>query len=468
MQYLKSIFLLMLLLGSGIAQQMVLPLKIDDFNYPHSWWDYRAYGTVKDDAGAFQWHKGFLKIRLKDPESARMCDVGFAERQGIYKKRLPWLEAEIRVKVLNTMKKGSRGWGFWRMRVAGRPSSLAWFMEQMGSLAQPQFTWSKAGVISRKGRAETTISIPHNQWRVYRVVRDPATRTTAFFIDEQLVLQAPYYPTESLSFHCWIDNGVYHRKGVVWEEWEGESALVVDYVRIQTRRNTGQSIRNAPPVVLYRPINNFAKPWPAWEEKHRLSFRTRGKPVFLLATVRAEGASPWAAADYFAISVDDSMTLEWHGQPNSSILTAQIAHIPLAAGKHLLQLSARESPFIGEIVILEPDTVLVLDTLPLHHQPVLNYTFQLYRAGKVVLVLTGNAQENPGWNHVEPQSRNEQDDGDLTFFLDGQELPFAICGNRVFGNGQTVIFRKQLSAGFHRLEIHKEGKAQLLQVMVVQ
>ncbi len=451
-----------------LGQKVVLPAKIDDFAAPRGWWDYRAIGTVKADSRAFQWHNGVLKIRLRNPESSRMCDVGFAERQGIYKKRLPWLEAEIRVKVLNPMKPGSRGWGFWRMRVAGRPSSLAWFMEQMGPPNQLRFTWSKAGVISRKGRAETSISVPENQWQVYRVVRDRATRSTRFYINGQLVLQAPYYPIESLSFHCWIDNGVYHRKGVKWEGWTGESALVVDYVMIRTRREEVALIRNDPPVVLYRRLNLFGKPWSGWAATHKLTFQTTGKPVLLMATVRVEGPSAFARADQLTLTVDGAPVLFWKGEEASSQLSARLARVMLPEGRHTLQFSAVESPFIREVLIMEPDTVLLKKTVTPDNRPKWDYTFDVPRTGEVVLVIAGNARENPGWNHVVPESRDEHQDGDLTFRLDGEVLLQTICGNRVFGNGEMAIIRKTLSRGKHQLQIYREGPAQLLQVIILQ
>lgn len=464
----KLVVLWWLVLAATLwAQKAVLPIKIDDFQYPHSWWDYRSIGTVKLDKDAFRNGEGFLYFQLKDPDAGRMCDVGISERQGIYKKRLNWLEAEIRLKVLTPMKPGSRGWGFWRMRVAGRPSSLAWFMEQMGPFREPKLTWQKAGVISDKGRAETTIPLADNEWHTYRIVRDRKQRHTRFYVDGNLVLDAPYFPVEGLSFHCWIDNGVYTRQGVQFAGWKGLSALVIDYIKIKTTQNLSVPVVNEGPVIFYQQYAEFGNGSTRQHWK-TIPFVSRGKKVWIFTTVRLEDYQQFAPADAVQLVVDNDPTpmLQAGGEEFRDRMASLAAQIAIPSGKHHLTLFATQTPFLRDVTILEPDTVLVhqrqFDARSKHR-----FVFSLEKEGNVVIYISGNARENPGWNHVQPESRDEAADGDVWFYLDGQKLSSAICGNRVFGNGGVLLIRKHLAEGTHTLEAHIEGNAEMYNLMIV-
>jgi len=454
----KFISLLCFLLPVSLyAQKIVLPVKIDDFQYSHSWWDYRKIGSVKLDQKAFRNGEGFLYFQLKDPDAERMCDVGISERQGIYKKRLDWLEAEIRLKVLTPMKPGSRGWGFWRMRAAGRPSSLAWFMEQMGPLREPRLSWQKAGVISDKGRAETTVPLADNEWHTYRIVRDRKQRHTRFYIDGNLVLDAPYYPVEGLSFHCWIDNGVYTRQGVQFTGWKGISALVIDYVMIKTTRNLSIPMVNDLPVIFHQQYAEFGG-GNARQRWKTIPFLSHGKTVWIMATVRLEDYETFAPADAVQLVVDDQPTpvLQASGQQHPDRMITLATPLTLSPGKHHLRLYATQTPFLR-------DVQRRFEGRSKHR-----VVFSLKQEGNVVIYVSGNARENPGWNHVQPESRDEAADGDIQFYLDGQKLSSTICGNQVFGNGGVLVIRKRLSAGLHTLEVHLEGDAEIYNLMVVQ
>ncbi len=463
----KIVSIILLLLNLLPAQKVVLPEKIDDFSYNHSWWEYRTIGCAKKDPGALDNGKGYLFVRLRNPNNREMCDVGISDLQGIYKKQLPWLEAIIRVKVLNAMKPGSRGWGFWRMRAAGRPSSLAWFMEQMGALTRQGFTWSKAGVISSKGREEVSVPLPEGEWHLYRIVRDRASKTTAFYRDGKLLLKARVYPTEPLSFHCWIDNGIYHRKGVYFAQWQGESALVVDYVVIRSRRQPPRPIRNDGAIVYFQNLDEFydsslGSPWKT------VSFQSHGKPVLISLTTRLEAQTSYTQADQLTLKIDgrdlNSMPAASIASPEQMVTLNQ--WVTLQRGRHTMEIAAQESPFLRNITILEPDSILYFNSQFQWRNNQVTIPFSLNTSMEVLFYITGNAFENTGWNLVYPATRDEASDGDVAFFLDGEALPEHICGNQVFGNGKVVVFKRVLGAGEHRLTIQRKGKAHIYSILI--
>ncbi len=412
--WMKLVVLWWLVLAATLwAQKAVLPIKIDDFQYPHSWWDYRSIGTVKLDKDAFRNGEGFLYFQLKDPDVGRMSDVGISERQGIYKKRLDWLEAEIRLKVL------------------------------------------------------TPIPLADNEWHTYRIVRDRKQRHTRFYVDGNLVLDAPYFPVEGLSFHCWIDNGVYTRQGVQFAGWKGLSALVIDYIKIKTTQNLSVPVVNEGPVIFQQQYAEFGNGSTRQHWK-TIPFVSRGKKVWIFTTVRLEDYQQFAPADAVQLVVDNDPTpmLQAGGEEFRDRMASLAAQIAIPSGKHHLTLFATQTPFLRDVTILEPDTVLVhqrqFDARSKHR-----FVFSLEKEGNVVIYISGNARENPGWNHVQPESRDEAADGDVWFYLDGQKLSSAICGNRVFGNGGVLLIRKHLAEGTHTLEAHIEGNAEMYNLMIV-
>ncbi len=215
------------------AQASLIPLKWDEFDSQKEWWAWHKDGTAARDSGAVQIENGHLILSLRNPVAEYECNVGISDEQNIYGKQYKILRAEMRLKVLNKMKPGSRGWGFWKAAKNGKASSLAWFMEQL-LIGQDKLSWRKAGSLSHKKRAMKNIDVHVQEWHIYTIERDIPMKTVRYFIDGKLWFQTPgIAPQERMSFHLWIDNQVYSsKKGIRRTSWQGESALLVDYVRI--------------------------------------------------------------------------------------------------------------------------------------------------------------------------------------------------------------------------------------------
>ncbi len=480
-------FLLICSVGCSLfAQKMVLPLKRDDFTDLRGWWDYHRDGTVAQDQEAIQVHNGYLYLQLKNPVDSRMCNVGISDHQGIYKKKVRWLVFEARIKVLNPMKPGSRGWGFWRMTVPGKPSSLAWFMQQLATGADAsQFTFWKAGVVHMDRRRDVDVPVNPQQWHHYKVVRDMEQQTTRFYVDgEEILVAHGIVPRERLSLHLWIDNMVYGKTfGARMVHWSGISAMVVDYVQVRTVEQEERLFEPQPlipfrvqPLVLPMGHENGV-----WKE---YLFETTAGPHLLLTTARAESYDFYSPPDYLKISLRARDQYwpgnwDWQGMELRGQSRTTMRQLQLPSGKIRIILETRTTPAVNDITVirLNKGRILVDDELNrVPDEPSDSLLWRDYRlhaqSGQLVVFVSGRVNENPGWNPVDETSRREQDDDDLRVELidAGGEIiqTQRICGNRHFGEDQSIVFSTAVAAGVLRLRIWANGKPMLYRVVVAQ
>ncbi|NOX36439.1 MAG: hypothetical protein GXO78_02800 [Calditrichaeota bacterium] len=473
-------------LSSLLAQKVVLPLKRDDFTEMRGWWDYHRDGTVAQDPEAIQVRNGYLYLQLKNPVDSLMCNVGISDHQGIYKKKIRWLIFEARVKVLNPMKPGSRGWGFWRMTVPGKPSSLAWFMQQLATGADaPRFTFWKAGVVHLDQRKDVNVPVNPQQWHHYRVVRDMEQQTTRFYVDGKEILVAHgIVPRERLSLHVWIDNMVYGKTfGARMMGWSGISAMVVDYVQVRTFLQE-ERVFDPRPLVPFR-VQPLTLPMghenDVWKE---YTFETMAGTHLVLVTARAEYYDFHSPPDYLKVDVRANGQYwpgnwDWQGIDLRGQSRTTMRQLELPSGKIRIILETRTTPAVNDVTVIRLEKGRMLVNEVLNRSPAESGDSLLWRdyrfraqSGQLVVFVSGRVRENPGWNPVHPASRREQEDDDLWVELmnaSGTVIQKRfICGNQQFGEDRSMVFSTPVAAGEYRLRIWANGKPLLYRVLVAQ
>ncbi len=468
------------------AQKVVLPIKRDDFLYRRGWWDYHRDGTVAQDTAAIQIRRGYLYLQLKDPVDSVMCNVGISDHQGVYKKGLRWLIFEARVRVLNPMKPGSRGWGFWRMTVPGKPSSLAWFMEQLGIGGDAsRYTFWKAGVVHLDQRLDVDVGADPQEWHHYKVVRDMEKRTTRFYLDGREILVARgIVPRERLSLHLWIDNMIYARIfGARMAGWKGVSAMVVDYVQVRTFAEE-QRYFDPQPLVPFRvqpltmPMGHENGLWKTYE------FQSRGGPSLVLTTARAEAYDFYSPPDYLKLDIQAGQqswqgSWNWQGLELQGKARTEMREVDLPAGSVRLLLETRTTPQVGDITVLQLRKGRLLVNEAIDASPPKKADSLFWKAyrfvtedGWLVIYLSGTARENPRWNPIRKQDRREANDDDLWLELNGRKLApnnaYDFCGNTHLGQDRAVVYSLKVRKGEHHLRIFTHGQPRVYRLVIAQ
>ena len=435
-------------------KQFVPSFKRDDFNRRHDWWQYHRDGSAAGDAQAIVNGKGYLRIRLKNPVSDKECNVGISDFQNIYGKRFSYLSMEARVRLLTPMQPGSRGWGFWKSRKKAKSHTLAWFMQQKDP-QEPKLSWSMVGTIAGKQRRVTVWPVD-TAWHVYRIERDLALRRTRYWIDDSLVLETPgLAPGERLSFHLWIDNQVYSRRGVKRTGWSGSSALVADYVQISTQRHFPASAPEQMhwPVALYRAFNRIVHGKGTYSVG-TFPFRTIGDTVRVILTARAENLMPFVNPVCLRAFLDgrEVKALAFDGRRDRGTDESRVAVVPLHAGGHTLKLTGQSTPLLYDVLIVDGPGKMVLNKGRREwDEKTFFWHTAVSKPGKAILYAAVRADEADG------------QEGELDLRLQGTALSggrhFTFRGREQFGDTRTIVRELELKTG--RLEIHakRQGHA---------
>ncbi|RMH63271.1 MAG: hypothetical protein D6677_07580 [Calditrichaeota bacterium] len=417
--------------ASFLTAQNIPAVKFDDFDKSRAWWVFHRDGTVARDTAAFQIGKGYMKIRLRNPKKDRECNVGISEAQPLYSKRYPWLAMETRLRLLTPMQPGSRGWGFWKTAKDGRADFLAWFMEQLLP-AKSAFTWNRVGVLDRKKVYTHNLAPFDDCWHVYRVERDRRLGTTQFYIDGQRVESpAPFAPGGKMAFHLWIDNQVYSRsRGILRQEWQGESALVVDYVSVVTQKRPT-------PALLY-------------DQQTLPVTISRGKnALFVCSTL--EDLSPY--------DVPDQVTGRFAGNEVFSFKEpgAGVTMVPVNSPvdkEQTITFRVAGGPVLEALESVSYDSLLYATTSvgKPARDSVIPFTTH---TDKITVVAVVAVSENADWGHFKKNTPG----GYVTFQLDDGTPLGRVDGNRTFGRPQFLQMTAHLNPGAHHLVVKTAGQA---------
>jgi len=471
------IFLLGIILSHAPAlksQNLIPAIKRDDFNQRHAWWHYHKDDIAPQDSQALKLGKGFLKLQLRNVHADKEFNVGISEFQNIYGKQFPYLSVEVRLKLLTPLPAGSRGWGFWKSRKGKSSHSLAWFMQQKEP-GHSALSWSLAGTVNGKQRRVKPWRPELNTWHVYRIERDLRRKTTLFWIDDRLFLRTEgLVPNGRLSFHLWMDNQVYSRKtGIRRQGWADREAMIIDYVQIQTRRNTGHSNRISGAHVLFYKNFNRILHGTAQYDAGSYRFHSPGDSIYLLLTARAEDLRPYDSPDRLSLFLDGASKAIFtvDGSRLQGSTCTFVKKIALSSGDHILRLKAQATPLLYDILLLSADHSFV--TLNVSASPAVEkeWTWTCTQAENYLLYAAVSAREAPTFDQIRWRPQMENRDDDLTLALTGSKNGFAkeitFCGNRIFGDCKTQIISGTLKPGQYRLSLQKEGHPCLQRLFLI-
>ncbi len=465
--------LLFLPLNRSAAQNVIPALKRDDFNRIHAWWHYHRDGVARDDTTALLNGRGFLFLRLKNPGAAEESNVGISEFQNIYGKSFTFLSAEVRVKLLTPLLAGSRGWGFWKSTKRLKRHSLAWFMQQKDP-ANAKFSWSLAGTVEGKRRKVKSWQ-PDNRWHVYRIERDLHRKQTRFFIDgKPFLITDGLVPKERLSFHLWIDNQVYSRKaGIRRRAWQGSEAMVVDYVQIRTREAPPAQPRiYSPRVVWYRRFNTILTSTQNAYSVGRYAFKTRGDSLYVLLSARAEDLRPYDVPDRLRVFIDDQKQplLEIDGVVLKGQTRTLVKKIKLSAGQHHIRLTARATPLLYDVLLVEAQGGKVTVNVPAQGDSG-RFSWRDTEPQTYLLYAAVTANEAASYDHIRSLSALQNADDRVLVRLKstgkGALQIIRFKGNEILGDCNTKIVTGSLPPGKNELTFRIEGKAKVHRLFLI-
>ncbi len=508
--YLLFIFVFSLFPRFLMSQTYIVPdLERDDFKNQKSWWSIN-YAPSSGYNHSMTFNNGYLKANLVDPldggtggslqaDMQGMENVGIstANLRPIYDRRMQ-LDLTIRVKTLNNLPVGSRGWGFWKSeQVPITINQATWFMEQKAdpdSSWAPQETWWQArtldGVDNTYDFSTDIDSYDNQQWHVYKVCRYSGSAADGYYehyIDGTLIQRkVPYdFPDSSIinedfTFNCWNDNLVYHfieggsnpdSIAVTYNGWLGTSSFVVDYIEIiKDGYDPSYSVSPADNSDMLR-LREYESEMDngitdgLWKT---YSFDTYADNCVIVATAKAEEMDSYDNDDDLKIEVDSkdygyNSSKSWNGDVDQSLPKTIVIDTSMAAGSHTINLYSRVTPLLCDVnVFSSTDGTLALDTLvndsaPSGSNNLLWKTFTFTcNSGPVAIYLSGSADEEDGWDHIAADTTGNDDE--LRIMVDNTDFGWAnanaLKGNTLYGDIKTILLRPTLSAGQHSIKLY--------------
>jgi len=464
-----KIFLFLLFLSEMLLAKYNIPaLKRDDFAGKKTWWEFHQDGTAKQDRTAIVFRSGYLILSLNNPLADRECNVGFSERQNIYGKSVKKLVVETRIKVLNSMRPGSRGWGFWKAARNGVADNLAWFMQQLLP-GNAKLSWQRVGSITPNQKEFGNFSINDQNWHTYKIIRDLKAKTTLFYVDRRQIFSTPKVsPKGKMSFHLWVDNQVYSQKrGIQPQGWKGSSRMVIDYVQIRTAPKINTLILNSGNIALFAQPAVFGpggEKQPVWQ----VSFKAAKGETVILATARAEANQLYDIPDKLSLLLDGQVLTSlqgWDGSRLQGQSRCRFFKVKTTAGEHGLKFISSSTPLLFDVTVLNKPGCRVLLNREFNKIPCKDENAKLWReftftnqAGLCTFYISASLKETTGWDHI----RKLHGPGDqLRATIDGQKNASAssqtLQGKCLFGDSGVILFQKRLSAGTHHLKLFTSG-----------
>ncbi len=507
------------------SQAYIVPdLERDDFDGStlKSWWS----NAVTPSSGAnhvLTVLNGYIKAELIDPlngdpggrldaSGSGMENIGIVTsgNQRIYGKNMA-IDVTIRVKTLNAMEVGSRGWGFWRAeKVPIVYNQAVWYFEQ---LAHPDSSWATSETywraqtmdgIQPSFQFETDITENNQTWHVYKIRRYSGSVSSGYYehyvdgVLKQRVVPSDFPDgtiiNDDYSFQAWNDNLVYHHTTtssgqdtieVFYNGWLGASRFIIDFVEI-TKDGYDPSY-NVSPVDA----SDFLR-LRAYESEiddgvsdglwKTYDFTTSSGNVFVIITAKAETYDGYDGDDDLKLVVDGTTDYgfdnsnSWNGDVDDALPKTLVFTPSLSSGSHTIQIYSNTTPILYDVNVLNSaNGALVLDqtlneTAPSGSSNLLwkQFTFSC-NSGPVAVYVSASADEEPGWNHQDA-SIDSTDDDELRIVLDNTDFgwggSYGFEGNSIYGDVKTVLIKDTLSAGSHTLKFYVNESPTVYRVLV--
>ncbi len=511
------------------AQTYLVPdLQRDDFDSTalQSWWKVNI-APENSTKHQLNINNGYLKADLTDPldgasggrltSYSGMENVGFASTTyQIYDKSM-LLDVTIRVRTLNALPVGSRGWGTWRSE--GLPITInqsVWFMEQTAdsdSTWAADETWWRArterGVDDRNDKHTELDAAPYQidntQWHTYRIVRYPKDSIPVYYrqyvdgILVQEVSDSDFTPVgiinEDYEFHCWNDNLVYHfidrtplglpdTIEVFYNGWLGTSSFLVDFVEIR-KNGYDPSYAVAPTddsdflrLRSYESEIDDGISDGLWKS---YAFDTFGGNTYVIITAKAETYDGYQDDDNLKVVIDGTdygydNAQSWNGDVDNGLPKTLVFNPVLSAGTHSVELYSQTTPILYDVNVLSAtDGALVLDQTLNETAPSgsSNYLWKEFTfncdAGPIAVYVSASADHEPGWDYLNADI-DSTDDDELRLELDTTDFGWAgdngFEGNRLHGDVKTVLIKDTVSAGSHTLRLYANETPTVYRVIV--
>ena len=502
------------------AQTYIIPdLQRDDFKDFKTWWSINISGE-NHTWGVFN---GYFMATLNNPNNGQqggelpvdmtgMENIGFstAYLMHVYSKD-DTIQAIIRVKTLNALPPGSRGWGFWRSEELPITINQAtWVFEQK---ADPIYSWAS---LETWWRARITrglqfhksvdLTVNNQNWHVYRIVRfgrqyyeiyvddDPTPVVRADTSDLGGILNEDY------GFDCWNDNLIYRYTQsattgndtveVYYAGWLGSSSFVVDYVEIISGNyKYGHTVAPQGAVRLREVINEIDNGVQDGLWKGPYQFTVGGGPCLILATAKAEELDGYGDDDDLKIVLDGkdfgyNTPRSWDGDTDQGQPKTIVIDTVLSPGTHEISFYSEATPILYDATVLEaPNGQVVInqtlnESAPAGSVDFLWKTFEFdCDSGQVAIYISGSADEEPGWNYRNYPDPNgvfadidSTDDDELRVELDNWDYGWgtdsAMMGNTLFGDSKTILIMQDVPAGHHVLKLYANETPTVYKVIV--
>ncbi|RMH63275.1 MAG: T9SS C-terminal target domain-containing protein [Calditrichaeota bacterium] len=510
---------------TALAQTYIIPrLQRDDFKDAKSWWSMQATSPQSPPTI----NNGYILAELVDPlvpsgspapgpvvdYPGNMRNVGFATvyNTDLYGKD-DTLTAIIRLKTLNTLPVGSRGWGFWRTEAIPVVINQAvWFFEQKAhpdSSWAASETWWRARIhrtvdpdydfyVNLDGTGGSPYNYDNQQWHTYKVVRFAREYYRMYVDGVQVINITPSdFPdgkilNEDFSFHCWNDNFVYHHTqtssgadtiAVTGNKWTGTSRFVVDFVEIlKGNYQYGYSRTPVGAIALREVINEIDDGIADGTFKGPYTFNAVAGKTVVIATGKAEEIDSYGPDDDMKMILDSqdfgyNTTRSWDGLVDAGTPKTIVIDTSLSAGNHTLEFQSLSTPILYDATVLSSangSIVLNQDVNSSAPSGSNNTLWQSFNftaeAGEVVIYVSGSADEEPGWDHKNANI-DSTDDDELRLELDGYDFGWgtdsaSFVGNTLFGDFKTICIRKNVASGSHTLKLYANETPYVHKVLV--
>ncbi len=515
-------FLIILFLVSGLsAQTYIIPeLERDDYKNLKSWWSVNIWGYTH----TYDVPNGYFIANLNNPNNGEpggplpessegMENIGFstAYMNMIYGKD-DTVDARIRVRTLNTLPPGSRGWGLWHSEPM--PITInqeTWYIEQKADESMyswaPTENWWRGRItrgLSNEVKAELTFS--NQDWHYYRMLR-VGRSYYELYVDDDPVPVVHAEPSdlggilnEDYGFNCWNDNLVYHwttnassgndTVEVYYNGWLGTSTFVVDFVEIRNGHyNPSYSVAPNNVVRLRQVPNEIDNGVSDGLWKGPYSFEVSSGPVVILSTGKAEELDGYGDDDDLKIVLDEkdfgyNTARSWDGDTDQGAPKCIMIDTTLSPGTHTLKYYSEATPILYDATVLNaPNGEIALNQIVNESAPAGsdNYLWKTYQfncdSGLVAIYISGSADEEPGWNHhnnPDPDSViadiDSTDDDELRIELDDinyhWESDSAFLGNSLFGDSKTILITQNVAKGTHELRLYANETPTVYRVLV--